>query len=69
MYRQPRQLDLFHRDEVTSQTSGSIFSRSYRFVALDVETANADRGSICQLGLALVDHDGAIQTASFMIDP
>ncbi|AZV78588.1 exonuclease [Parasedimentitalea marina] len=49
--------------------SGSLFSRTYRFVALDVETANGDSGSICQLGLAMVDHDGVIQTASFMIDP
>ena len=64
-----KQLDLFHRAEVTAQTSGSMFSRSYRFVALDVETANTNCGSICQLGLAMVDHDGAIQTASFMIDP
>jgi len=63
------QLDLFHQIEMASQTYGPLFSRSYRFVALDVETANADHGSICQLGLAMVDHDGIIETASFMIDP
>ncbi|MBV1886826.1 MAG: exonuclease [Parvibaculaceae bacterium] len=64
-----KQLDLFHRAEVTSQTGATLFSRSYRFVALDVETANANCASICQLGLAMVDHDGTIETASFMIDP
>lgn len=64
-----KQQDLFHRAEMTSEPYVSLFSRSYRFVAVDVETANADRSSICQLGLAMVDHDGHIQTASFMIDP
>ncbi|NIZ61653.1 exonuclease [Sedimentitalea sp. CY04] len=65
----PKQLDLFHPAELASWASGSLFSYSYRFVALDVETANNDRGSICQLGLALVDHNGTIETTSFMIDP
>lgn len=64
-----KQLDLFHQAAVISQAGGPLFSRSYRFVALDVETANANRASICQLGLAMVDHNGAIETASFLIDP
>ncbi|WP_339109782.1 exonuclease domain-containing protein [Thioclava sp. GXIMD4216] len=45
----------------------------FRFVALDVETANRDRSSICQIGLAFV-HPGVapankIETWSCYIDP
>jgi len=32
----------------------------FRFFALDVETANNDRGSICQIGVACVRHDHSI---------
>lgn len=42
---------------------------NYRFVALDVETATAWRGSICQLGLACVTETGAIETFCTYIDP
>ncbi|PTV93437.1 DNA polymerase III epsilon subunit-like protein [Rhodobacter aestuarii] len=41
----------------------------YRFVALDVETANGDCASICQIGLACVRHDGTIDSWSSYIDP
>ena len=41
----------------------------YRFVALDVETASGDAASICQIGLACVDHDNRIETFSTYIDP
>lgn len=41
----------------------------YRFVALDVETANNDRASICQIGLACVDWDNQIHTWSTYVDP
>lgn len=43
-------------------------SKNFRFVAIDVETANEDIGSICQIGLAGVDYDGEIETFSFYID-
>ncbi len=42
---------------------------AFRFVALDVETANADPSSICQIGIACVRQDGAIQVFSTLIDP
>jgi DNA polymerase III epsilon subunit-like protein len=42
---------------------------SFRFVALDVETANYDRGSICQIGVACVDHDNSIETWMTYVDP
>ncbi|PCJ07535.1 MAG: exonuclease [Rhodobacteraceae bacterium] len=64
-----KQQDLFHHAALAELTDAQLFSQSYRFVALDVETANANQGSICQLGLAMVDHSGTIETASFMIDP
>lgn len=41
----------------------------FRFVALDVETANHDRASICQVGLAFVRLDGSMRTWSTLIDP
>lgn len=40
-----------------------------RFIALDVETANRNASSICQVGLAMVLGDGNIQTAGYLIDP
>ncbi len=41
----------------------------FRFVALDVETANSDPASICQIGLACVDMGGSIHVASTLVDP
>lgn len=43
--------------------------RDFRFVALDVETANSHMGSICQIGLAAVDTDGQIETFGTLINP
>lgn len=40
-----------------------------RFVALDVETANNDRGSICQIGVACVRPDNSIETWVTYVDP
>ncbi|MBT0959146.1 3'-5' exonuclease [Alphaproteobacteria bacterium KMM 3653] len=41
----------------------------FRFIALDVETANGDSASICQIGLAFVHHGGAIDTWASFVDP
>jgi DNA polymerase III epsilon subunit-like protein len=41
----------------------------FRFVALDVETANNDRGSICQIGVACVRPDHSIATWMTYVDP
>lgn len=41
----------------------------FRFVALDVETANHDRGSICQIGVACVRPDATIETWVTLVDP
>ncbi|MDK3019257.1 exonuclease domain-containing protein [Pseudodonghicola flavimaris] len=46
-----------------------VLSGDYRFIAVDVETANADTSSICQFGLAFVRPDGAIDTLDLLIDP
>lgn len=40
-----------------------------RFFALDVETANNNRASICQIGIACVRHDGTVETWSSYVDP
>lgn len=42
---------------------------SFRFFALDVETANNDRGSICQVGVACVRPDDSIETWVTLVDP
>jgi DNA polymerase III epsilon subunit-like protein len=41
----------------------------FRLVALDVETANNDRGSICQIGVACVQSDNSIETWVTYVDP
>lgn len=40
-----------------------------RFAALDVETANADPGSICQIGMAFSLPGGAIRTFGTYVNP
>ena len=42
---------------------------SFRFIALDVETACSDAASICQIGLACVKPDNEIQTFSMLVNP
>jgi DNA polymerase III subunit epsilon len=42
---------------------------SFRFIALDVETACSDAASICQIGLACVQLDNQIQTFSMLVNP
>ncbi|MFE3839407.1 exonuclease domain-containing protein [Pseudogemmobacter sonorensis] len=41
----------------------------FRFIALDVETANDDPASICQIGLAFVRLDNSITTWATYVDP
>ncbi|WP_336512293.1 exonuclease domain-containing protein [Paracoccus shandongensis] len=41
----------------------------FRFVALDVETATHDRGSICQIGVACVRPDNSVETWMTYVDP
>lgn len=41
----------------------------FRFFALDVETANNNRGSICQIGVACVRPDNKIETWMTHVDP
>lgn len=42
---------------------------TFRFVAIDVETANSNKHSICQIGLAVVADTGEIRTTGFLVDP
>ena len=62
--------DLCNR--ATPAPASAIFSLPtgpFRFIALDVETANSDSSSICQIGIACVRHDGTVHVASTLIDP
>lgn len=47
----------------------TVPSGTYRFIALDVETANGDSASICQIGIACVGLDNQIETWACHIDP
>ncbi|WP_338303740.1 exonuclease domain-containing protein [Erythrobacter sp. Dej080120_24] len=54
----------------TSDASVPSFPKGpFRFVALDVETANNDRSSICQIGVACVRPDNSIASWKTYIDP
>jgi DNA polymerase III epsilon subunit-like protein len=50
-------------------TVPSLPDGPFRFFALDVETANHDRGSICQVGVACVRPDDRIETWVTLVDP
>ena len=52
-----------------SQQSYHFLDQTFRFIAVDVETANRQKGSICQVGLAMVSGDGKIETIGILIDP
>lgn len=49
--------------------SAGVPSGLFRFIALDVETANGSSASICQIGLACVDQDDHIQTYATYVNP
>lgn len=52
-----------------ARPSGLVLPQnSFRFVALDVETANAAFSSVCQIGLAFVTQDGAVEVSSTYVD-
>jgi DNA polymerase-3 subunit epsilon len=40
-----------------------------QFIAIDVETANADRASICQIGLVGFDLDGPVSSWQTLVNP
>ena len=44
-------------------------AETYRFVAVDVETANRQKSSICQIGLAMVTATNSIRSVGILIDP
>ncbi|SNT43531.1 DNA polymerase-3 subunit epsilon [[Luteovulum] sphaeroides subsp. megalophilum] len=44
-------------------------SGRFRFIAVDVETATADPASICQIGLACIDHQNGFHLFSTLVDP
>ena len=46
-----------------------LVEKNHRFVAVDVETANSQKGSICQIGMALVSMDGQISTIGIEVNP
>ena len=49
--------------------AAEIPTGEFRFIALDVETANYDRAHICQIGIACVRPDNSIETWVSYIDP
>jgi DNA polymerase-3 subunit epsilon len=51
------------------QPASCVPSGNYRFIALDVETACSDASSICQIGIACVMPNGAIETWKSYVNP
>lgn len=47
----------------------ATLSPPYRFIAFDVETANRNAHSICQMGFACVDDWGQIENFSLLVNP
>ena len=65
-------LTLSVREAPTAAMSTSLQdlpAGEFRFFALDVETANNDRASICQIGIACVRADGSIEMWTSYINP
>lgn len=61
---------IFRPPAPVPQTRVTPFPKGpFRFFALDVETANNDRGSICQIGVACVRPDNSIETWMTYVDP
>lgn len=58
-----RETEAVHTKRTRIPTAAEVLKCNYRFVAVDVETANSDPGSICQIGFAVIDDLG--QTLSF----
>ena len=56
-------------DPTSSQLVPPLPRGCFRFFALDVETANHDRASICQIGVACVRADDTIETWTTLVDP
>lgn len=56
---------------IVSGQSGlsDLLEGTYRFVAVDVETANQQQSSICQIGLALATTNENIKTIGILVDP
>ncbi|WP_114011724.1 exonuclease domain-containing protein [Cohaesibacter intestini] len=58
-----------NRCQSPNQVRAPLPKGPFRFFALDVETANNDRSSICQIGIAGVKDSGEIETWSTYINP
>lgn len=54
---------------VTGLPDAAFPAGTFRFVAIDVETANRDAFSICQIGCAMVDDRNNVRTVSTLINP
>lgn len=66
---------LFGRRTEATDASGkavdatNILDATFRFVAVDFETANANPSSICQIGLGLVNDRGNVHTIGTLVNP
>lgn len=58
-----------HREIQSGSALPAFPSGPFEFFALDVETANNDRASICQIGIAGVRPDHSIETWVTYVDP
>lgn len=52
-----------------AKAPGSFFQNSLAFNAIDVETANADPASICQIGFVRVEGGEIVDSRSILVNP
>ena len=52
-----------------AKTSGSFLVNGLTFNAIDVETANADPGSICQIGVVRIEDGDLVESHSIFVNP
>jgi DNA polymerase-3 subunit epsilon len=59
--------DVPSQDQLARDFVSKVPNGTYRFIALDVETANRNNFSICQIGLACVRQDNSIESYDQLI--
>lgn len=69
LFRKKTSPEISSQNKIQVNDSELIPAGTFRFVAVDVETANRDAGSICQIGCAFVSEAGKISVTTYLVDP
>lgn len=69
LFRKKTSPEISFKTKIPVKGQELVPAGSFRFVAVDVETANRDTGSICQIGCAFVSDTGRISVNTYLVDP